>query len=61
MDDIFYCYSPRLKDFLKSLGFVYGTPGTNKNTNAKYYPFEKSEALDFAIEKWNELNGKGKN
>jgi len=60
-NNIFYCYSPRLRLFLKSLGFQYGTPGINKNTNTKYFPFEKSEALDFALNIWGDLNGKDKN
>jgi hypothetical protein len=35
--------------------------GINQNTKTKYYTFEKGESLDFAIKKWNEINGKAVN
>jgi Domain of unknown function (DUF5659) len=51
----FYCYSVRLKDFLKSKGFNYITKALNPNSKKPYFLFEKSEELDKAIIRWNEV------
>ena len=51
----FYCYSVKLKDFLKSQGFDYITKALNPNTKKPYFMFDKSKELDFAIEKWNNI------
>lgn len=54
-NSFFYCYSIRMKDFLKSQGFAYITKGLNPNTKSPYFMFEKSCKLDEAIKKWNSL------
>jgi hypothetical protein len=51
----FYCYSVRLKDFLKSQGFNYITKAINPNSKRPYFMFEKSKNMDMAIEKWNNI------
>lgn len=51
----FYCYSIRLKDFLKSQGLTYITKGINTNSGKPYFMFEKSDFLDVIIRKWNEI------
>lgn len=55
---IFYCYSDRLHYFLMSLKFKYLSVGVNKNTNKKYWVFEKSEMLDNAILLYNSVKHK---
>jgi hypothetical protein len=51
----FYCYSVRLKDFLKSQGLSYITKAINTHSGKPYFMFEKSDFLDGAIKKWNEV------
>lgn len=55
---IFYCYSDRLHYFLMGLKFKYLSVGVNKNTNKKYWVFEKSEMLDTAILLYNSVKHK---
>lgn len=50
MNRYFYCYSSRLSYFIRSFGIKYLETGINKNTNTKYYKFEKSNRLDAVIE-----------
>ena len=54
----FYCYSNRLNYFLMSLKFRYISVGINKNTNKKYWVFEKSAKLDDAISLYKSLKHK---
>ena len=51
----FYCYSVKMKDFLKSQGLNYITKALNPNSNKPYFMFDKSKELDLAIKKWNEI------
>lgn len=51
----FYCYSIKLKDFLKSQGLNYITKALNPKSKKPYFLFEKSLELDVAIEKWNKI------
>jgi hypothetical protein len=51
----FYCYSIKLKDFLKSRGFNYINKALNPNSKRPYFLFEKSKELDKAIELWNSI------
>ena len=55
MSNKFYCYSKRLFYFIKSIDVDYISFGINKNTNTKYYIFEKSEKLDKIIDLYNEI------
>ena len=54
-ENIFYCYSNRLHNWLRSLGFKYISVGINKNTNKSYWTYEKSNKLDTAIDLYNQL------
>lgn len=49
----YFCYSTRLYHFLVSMKFRYMSVRVNKNTNKKYWTFQKSEKLDSAIELYN--------
>jgi len=51
----FYCYSVKMKDFLKSQGFNYITKALNPNSKRPYFMFNKSQELDSSIQKWNSL------
>lgn len=55
--DLFYCYSKRLSHFLRSF-IPYENVGINKNTNAKYYTFIKSDRLDTLIKHYNSIKHK---
>lgn len=44
--------------FLKSYGLHYLHKGTNLNSKSKYYLFEKSSKLDYAIDIWNAIKFK---
>ena len=59
-ESIFHCYSFNLRHFLQSQGFSFLKKRKNIRNNLTYYEFEKSEALDTAIKKWNELKEKSK-
>lgn len=54
----FYCYSNRLSYFLMALKFRYISVGINKNTNKKYWVYEKGEKLDHAITLYNSVKHK---
>ena len=51
----FYCYSDRLFHFVKAFDINYISIGLNKNTNKKYYVFQKSERLDKIIYLYNKV------
>lgn len=53
--NIYYCYSNKLYHFLLALGERYISKSVNKNTNVKYWTFEKSAKLDEKIELYNSL------
>ena len=59
-ESIFHCSSFNLRHFLQSQGFSFIKKRKNIRNNLTYYEFEKSEALDIAIKKWNELKEKSK-
>lgn len=53
MDNKFYyCYSCRLKDFLKSQGLRFITKGLHVKSGRPFFIFEKSKELDKYLEKW---------
>lgn len=51
--NLFYCYSVKMKDFIKSQGIDYITKAIHPRTNRVFFIFPKSKSLDVAIEKWN--------
>lgn len=51
----FYCYSKRMSLFIRSFNIRYSDSDVNKNTNTKYYLFEKCERLDKIIELYNKV------
>lgn len=57
-NNIFYCYSKRMSYFLKSMKEKYLYSNINKNTNTRFWAFEKSDRLDFLIELWKEIKNK---
>ena len=58
MNNNFYCYSKRMNFFLMALKFQYISTSINKNTNKKYWVYEKSADLDLAIELYNSVKHK---
>ena len=54
-NDKFYCYSKRLAYFIRSFNIKYLSVGINKNSNVKYYIFQKSDRLDKIIELYNSV------
>ena len=59
--DVFYCYSFKLAYFIKSQGIDYLYKNKNKLNQLTYYAFQKSDALNNAIELWNKLKSKEDN
>ncbi len=51
----FYCYSFKMKDFIKENGLQYITKAINPKTQTPYFMFEKSQMLDNLIKKWNQI------
>ena len=58
MSRYFYCYSCRLKNFIKAFGVDYATKAINPNSKTLYFMFEKSEKLNAILEFWNECKYK---
>jgi hypothetical protein len=54
-NNLFYCYSCNMKDFLKSQGLRFVTKGRHPKTDKPFFVFEKSEELNKGIKKWNDL------
>ena len=55
MNNYFYCYSSRMAHFIRAFDIKYLDIGVNKNSNTKYYIFDKSEKLDKVIELYNKV------
>jgi hypothetical protein len=52
----FFCYSLKLKLFLKSLGFRYELSGNNSRTSKPYWVYIRTNELGLALDKWNTVN-----
>lgn len=55
MNNYFYCYSSRMAYFIRAFDIKYIDIGINKNSNTKYYIFNKSEKLDKVIDLYNKV------
>lgn len=55
MNNYFYCYSKKLYHFICAFDVRFLNVGINKNTNRKYYVFEKSEKIDKIINLYNQV------
>lgn len=55
---LFYCYSNRLNYFLLGLKFTFVSTDINKNTNKRFWTYNKSEKLDDAISLYNSVKHK---
>lgn len=53
MSKYFYCYSVKMKNFLKENGLEFINKSINLKTNKPYFLFEKSKKLDGLILMWN--------
>lgn len=53
MSKYFYCYSIKMKNFLKENGLEFINKSINLKTNKPYFLFEKSKKLDELILMWN--------
>lgn len=51
MSELFYCYSRKLKHFLKMNNLSYVSRGTHPNGNY-YWCFRKSQKLNEVLELW---------
>ena len=50
MDNYFYCYSPKLKKELKTIGEHYISKGINPSSNRTYWLFSKTDSLSSYLE-----------
>lgn len=48
----FYCYSTKLKSFLKAFGIDYITKGINPNSKTMYFMFDRSDKLNAVLSFW---------
>lgn len=55
MNKYFYCYSVKMKNFLKENGLEFINKSINLKTNKPYFLFEKSKKLDELILMWNNI------
>ena len=49
----FYCYSTRMHNFLQIFGIPYIEKGINNKSGKEFFKYQKSDRLDYLIEKWN--------
>lgn len=56
-NNLFYCYSVKMKDFIKSQGINYITKAIHPKTSRVFFIFNKGLELDVVISKWQEING----
>lgn len=57
-EDLFYCYSPRLKAFLNKKGIQHVAKGRNEKTNKIFWLFLRSDLLSEALDEWKEKSKK---
>lgn len=50
--ELFYCYSPKLKQYLCGKGIKFLHKGTNDNTNKWFWVFMKSDELNNVLTEW---------
>ena len=50
----YFCYSVKLKDFLKSQGLEYILKGLHHRTHRPFFMFERCDKLDVALTQWSE-------
>jgi len=55
MSCLFYCYSNKMKNFIKSMGIDYIKKDVHPATNRVYFVFQKSNELDENIQLWNKV------
>jgi len=55
MSPYFYCYSNKMKNFIKSMGIDYIKKNIHPKTNRVYFIFLKSKKLDETIILWNSI------
>lgn len=51
----FYCYSTRMHNFLQIFGIPYIEKGINNKSGKEFFKYQKSDRLDYLIEKWNSI------
>jgi hypothetical protein len=58
-DDLFYCYSPKLKKFLcqvKNISYI--GKGINSDTNKTYWLFIRNKELNISLDEWSSQSKK---
>jgi hypothetical protein len=56
----FFCYSYKLKTFLKSKGFLYDFTGNNPNNGKPYWGYLKTDEFCCLLEEWGKQYDKEK-
>ena len=56
--DFFYCYNPKLSNFLFKEGYPYITKAINPDNNRLYSMYYRSYGLQVAIDKYKQSNQK---
>jgi hypothetical protein len=52
----FFCYSYKLKLFLKTKGFRYEFTGNNPNNGKPYWGYIKDDNFNNSLKEWGEIN-----
>jgi hypothetical protein len=52
---IFFCYSLRLRNFLKEQGLRYEFSANNPNNDKPYWGYLKTDELSNALTKWSDV------
>lgn len=50
--DFFYCYSPRMSEFIRAKGIKFICVGLNENSGKRFWQYERGAKLDAAISEW---------
>lgn len=54
-ENLFFCYSIRLKNFLSILKFPYENSGFNENSKRQYWVYKRTDNLNVALQYWEKL------
>jgi hypothetical protein len=58
MNNLYYCYSTKLKDFLYENGLGFISTDIHRTTDKKYWVFLRGRMLDLLLEEYSKLNNK---
>lgn len=53
--DIYLCYSPLMRDYLKSRGIKYLCSGKDRRSDTVFYAYYKSDEVNYILHNWENI------